>query len=302
MFKFPQRFFKIHSSEQERGVSDTNFNLRRASGDVYRMSPQSGDNMPPVKNWPLYIHRVMMKAFSFFVFGLGSVILVFPIMPVFLLLFRPIENFQNKIRRLVSAFFRLFISMMKFIGIVEFYAPDREYFKDLHSKIVVANHPSFLDIVMIISLIPNADVIVQGYHNKTILRGVVRRLYIMNTLNFEELTSACKESLEKGNCLVIFPEGTRTRRNEKMRLKKGAVRISFLTGAEIVALYIGGTDKYGLGKNDPFFSFNHTEKYIYRITLQKIINPEQYAGMENHRAVRRLNAQILEVFQNPVDP
>jgi 1-acyl-sn-glycerol-3-phosphate acyltransferase len=275
-------------------VNDTNSNLRRASGEVNRM--------PPVKNRLLYIHRVTMKALSFFVFGLGSVFLVFPIMPVSLLIFRPIENCQKKIRRLVSAFFRLFISMMYCMGIVEFSAPQREFFGNLHSKIVVSNHPSLLDIVMLISLIPNADVIVQGYLSKTIVGGIVKRLYILNSLNFEEQTAACKESLAKGNCLVIFPEGTRTRRNEKMRLKKGAVRISFLTGAEIVTAYIGGTDKYGLGKKDPFFSFNHTEKYIYRISLQKIINPEQYAGMEIQRAVRRMNAQILEVFQNPVNP
>jgi 1-acyl-sn-glycerol-3-phosphate acyltransferase len=220
-------------------------------------------------------------------------------MPVSFLLFRSIENSQAKIRRLVSAFFRLFISMMCRTGVVEFEAPEREFFKNQKSKIIVANHPSLLDIVMIISLIPNADVIVQGYLTKTILRGVVKRLYILNSLNFDEMIAACKESLARGNCLVIFPEGTRTRRNEKMRLKKGAARISLLTGAEIVATYIGGTDKYGLGKKDPYWAFNHTEKYIYQITFQKTINPGQYAGMEIQRAVRRLNAQILEVLQNP---
>jgi 1-acyl-sn-glycerol-3-phosphate acyltransferase len=260
------------------------------------------DTMPPVKNWPLYIHRVIMKAWSFFVFGLGSAILAFPIMPVMWLMFHPIENFQKKARRLVSASFRFFIGLMTCMGIVEFEAPDKEFFNSLKSKIIVANHPSLLDIVMIISMVPNADVIVQGYARDTILWGVVKQLYILNTLNFEELTAACKESLEKGNCLVIFPEGTRTRRGEKMRLKKGAARISLLTGVDIVAVNVGGTDKYGLGKKDPFFSFNHTEKYIYRVTLQKVISPEQYAGMEIHRAARRLNAQIMDVLQNPVNP
>jgi 1-acyl-sn-glycerol-3-phosphate acyltransferase len=220
---------------------------------------------------------------------------------VALLLFRPIENYQAKIRRLVSAFFRLFLSMMYFMRIVEFEAPEREFFFFLKSKIIVANHPSLLDIVMIISLIPNADVIVSGYLTKTIIGGVVKRLYILNSLKFDEMIAACKESLAKGNCLVIFPEGTRTRRNQKMRLKKGAARVSLLTGTDIVVAYMGGTDKYGLGKKDPYFAFNHTEKYIYRITLQKIISPGQYEGMETQRAVRRLNAQILELFQNPVN-
>jgi hypothetical protein len=65
-----------------------------------------------------------------------------------------------------------------------------------------------------------------------------------------------------------------------------------------VAVHIGGTDKYGLGKKDPFLSFNHTEKYIYRMTLRKIISPEQYADMKIQIAARRLNAQVLEALQN----
>jgi 1-acyl-sn-glycerol-3-phosphate acyltransferase len=242
-----------------------------------------------------------MKTMSFFVFGLGTVILVFPIMPVLLLFSGSAEKFQKNARRLISAFFRFFIGMMKYMRIVIFEAPDKEFFRNQKSKIIVSNHPSLLDMVMIISLIPNADVIVQGYVRNTILWGVVKRFYIMNTLNFEELTAACKESLEKGNCLVIFPEGTRTRRNEKMRLKKGAVRISLLTDTEIVVVHNGGNDKYGLGKKEPFLSFNHTEKYLYRITLQKVISPEQYKGMEIQIAARRMNAQILELFQTPVN-
>ena len=258
--------------------------------------------MPAVSNRPLYIYRILAKAWSFFVFGLAAVVLFFPVMPVMLIIFHPAEKFQKYTRRLTSFWFRLFVSMMRKLAIVELEAPDRDVFGKLESKIVVANHPSLLDIVMLISLIPNADVIVQGYVRKTVLGGVVSRLYILNTLNFDELIAACKASLLKGNCMVIFPEGTRTPRNGEMRLKKGAARLSLLTGAEITAVHIGGTDKYGLGKKDPFLSFNHTEKYIYRVRIQKNINPEKYSGLEMQRAVRRLNAEILDIFQNPVNP
>ncbi|MDR0289522.1 MAG: 1-acyl-sn-glycerol-3-phosphate acyltransferase [Treponema sp.] len=239
-----------------------------------------------------------MKVMSFVVFGVGTSILGFPVLPVLMLVCHPVEKFQKNARRLVSASFRFFIGVMRCMGIVEFETQDREFFNNLKSKIIVANHPSLLDMVMILSVVPNADVIVKAYARNTVMWGVIKRLYILNSLNFEELTAACKNSLEKGNCLVIFPEGTRTRRGEKMHLKKGAARISILTGTEVVVAHIGGTDKYGLGKKDPFFSFNHTEKYIYRLSLQKIINPEQYNGLEIQIAAKRMNTQILEVFQN----
>jgi 1-acyl-sn-glycerol-3-phosphate acyltransferase len=259
--------------------------------------------MPPVNNWPLYIYRIFIKGLSFFVFGLATLFLVFPLMPLLMLFLHPREKFQSRTRRMISRWFRIFIAIMRLMRVVELETGDRELFRTMRSKIVVANHPSLLDVVMLISLIPNADVIVRGnLVENIILSKVVSRLYILSSLDFYEMAASVKKSLALGNCIVIFPQGTRTPRSGEIRLKKGAARLSLLTGSDIVVAHIGGTDKYGLGKNDPLFSFNHIEKYIYRVRFQKQISPEKYAGLEIQRAVRRLNAEILAIFQNPVNP
>jgi 1-acyl-sn-glycerol-3-phosphate acyltransferase len=257
-------------------------------------------SMPPVDKRLRYMRRVFMKWMSFLVFGAGTLILVFPVIPVMLLLFHPKDRFQRQARRLVSASFRFFVRLMGAMGIVELETPDAALFKNLRSKIVAANHPSLLDVVMLISLIPNADVIVRGsLVENVIVSGVVRRLYILNSLDFDSIVRASRESLARGNCIVIFPEGTRTPRSGEMRLKKGAARISLLSGAEILAVRIGGTDKYGLGKHDPFTAFNHREKYIYRITIAGSLRPQTYASLDMPKAVRRLNSDILELLQRP---
>ena len=258
------------------------------------------NEMPPIKNHPLYAYRVFMKWMSYFVFGFGTLILVFLFFPVMTICIHPVERFQKIARRLISASFRGFIRFMTIIGVVVFDADDINVFRNLKSSIVVANHPSHLDMVMMVSLIPNADMIVRGnLIDNFIVRGVVRRLYILSSLDFDDIVSACRKSLEKGNCLVIFPEGTRTPRTGKMRLKKGAVRLSLLTGVNIVPVHIGGTDKYGLGKKDPFTAFNHTEKYIYRIRIQPELSPEKYLGLEMPRAVRRFNTEVFNILSNP---
>jgi 1-acyl-sn-glycerol-3-phosphate acyltransferase len=177
---------------------------------------------------------------------------------------------------------------------------NREAFRHLSSKIVVANHPSLLDVVMMISLIPNADVIVRGNLTRNIIiRWVVKRLYILSSLDFADLVEACIHSMNEGNCLVIFPQGTRTPRSGEIQLKKGAARISLLSGRHIVPVYIGGNDKFGLGKYDNWYDFNHTESYLYRIRMQDEIDPAKYADQEMPRAVRRLNNEIREIFINP---
>jgi 1-acyl-sn-glycerol-3-phosphate acyltransferase len=149
---------------------------------------------------------------------------------------------------------------------------------------------------MIFSLIPNADCIVQGYVSRTIMRTIVRQMYILNNRSFQDLINDCVASLDQGNCLIIFPEGTRTPRAGNPVLKKGAARIALLTGCDIIPLRIGGTDKYGLGKKDPWTGFNHTERYVYRMRMGAPLSPKKYAEFPLPQALRLLNGEIRSVL------
>jgi 1-acyl-sn-glycerol-3-phosphate acyltransferase len=249
--------------------------------------------LPPISNKPLYACRIFAKWFSFFYFGLSTLILVIIIFPVMYLVFHPRERFKKYGRRFVSISFRFFVSLMHFIGIVDLGTDNRENYRRLSSKIVVANHPSLLDVVMLISLIPNADCIVNTYLNRNfIVKGVVRQLYILNSLDPDNVLQACDESLKKGNCLIIFPEGTRTPRYGKTILRKGAARIALFSGCNIVPVYIGGTDKYGLGKKDPWTGFNPRERYIYDICMGAEIDPEKHRDLPAPKAVRAITREI----------
>jgi 1-acyl-sn-glycerol-3-phosphate acyltransferase len=253
--------------------------------------------MPPVSNRIVYAYRIFAKVLSFFVFGLSSVILASIFFPILKLLCHPKDKFQKQARRLVSFLFRsFFVNFMSILGIVECHPDDREKFRHLELKIVVANHPSLLDVVMLISLIPNADCIVQGYLNHNILRGVVRQIYILNSLKTDELMQECVKSLNKGNCLVIFPEGTRTRRTGEVKLQRGAAHLALISGAPLVPVHIGGTDKYGLGKHEPMLAFNHTEKYIYDLKMFAEILPQNYTDISRSIAARQLTAEIKQVL------
>jgi 1-acyl-sn-glycerol-3-phosphate acyltransferase len=254
-------------------------------------------DMPTVKNWPLYIYRVLGKWFSFFFFGLSTLVLVLAVFPVMRLVIHPAQRFKKHGRRLVSYAMRFFVSLMHFIRIVDLEVDNREKYRHLSSKIIVANHPSLLDIVMLFSLIPNVDCIVSAYlDSNVIVKGVIRQLYILNSLNIEVIFQACTESLKQGNCLVIFPEGTRTPRSGKITVNRGAARISLVTGCNIIPVHIGGTDKFGLGKRDPWCGFNTRERYVYRIDMGPEINPEKSMSLSAPKAVRALTREIEAVL------
>ena len=255
--------------------------------------------MPSILNRPLYIYRVLGKWISFFAFGLATLTLVFIVFPVMRLAIHPTERFKKLGRRFVSSSMRGFVSFMHLLKVVDIEPGNREDYRNLASKIVVANHPSLLDIIMLLSLIPNVDCIVNtSLNSNVIVKGVVRQLYILNSLDIENIFRACSESLMQGNCLVIFPEGTRTPRSGKVTIKRGAARVALVSGCNIVPLHIGGTDKYGLGKKDPWTGFNPRERYVYRISMGPEINPEKYSKFPAPKAVRALNREI-EAFLFP---
>jgi len=240
----------------------------------------------------LYAYRVFAKWLSFFIFGLCSLIIALVVFPPMRLVLQPKARFQKYGRRFISAALRFFVLIMHGLKIVNLEPDNREKYRHLASKIVVANHPSLLDVVMLLSLIPNADCIVNTYLSHNILAGVVRQLYILNSRDVDDIFQDCTESLQQGNCLIIFPEGTRTPRVGKVILKKGAARIALATGCNIVPVHIGGTDKYGLGKKDPWIGFNPRERYVYRLSMGTEINPEQFRHLPSPAAAKSLTKVI----------
>jgi 1-acyl-sn-glycerol-3-phosphate acyltransferase len=250
--------------------------------------------LPPVSNKALYAYRVLMKWFAFFFFGFCTVILITLMFPLMRLALHPKERFKKYGRRFVSSSMRFYTGFLCVIGIVKVEAADREKFKTLKSKIIAANHPSLLDIVILFSLIPNADCIVNAYLARNLVGGVIRQLYIFNSLGFEELLKTCAESLNQGNCLIIFPEVTRTPSQGKIIIKKGAARIALYSGCNILPVHIGGNDKYGLGKRDPWAAFNPVDRYIYQIRMEEEITPENFKALSNPIAVKNMTGAAFD--------
>ena len=249
--------------------------------------------MPPVLNKPLYAYRVLAKWISFFMFGLATLVLVIIVFPPMRLLLHPQERFKKYGRRFVSFSMKCFVSFMHLLRALDIEPDNRENYRHLSSRIVVANHPSLLDVIILLSLIPNADCIVNTRLNRNVIvKGVVRQIYILNSLGFDDLIQACNESLRQGNCLIIFPEGTRTPRSGKIILRRGAARIAMASGCNVVPVCIGGTDKYGLGKKDPWTGFNSRERYVYSISMRPEIDPEKYRNLPMPRAVRALTREM----------
>ena len=241
--------------------------------------------------------RTVTKSLVYFFFALGSLVLVTAVFPPIMLFVHPEKRSSRAMRFATHLTFRLMNRVMWLFGLtrVDISREDRRKLWRLRSSIVVANHPSLIDITILMGLIPHPDCIVNArLFERPIVRHVVRRLFIPNSLDFNELLAGSERSLRDGNCLVIFPEGSRTKPGVSPVLKRGSARISLATGFPIVPVRIEANDMRGLRKGDPLWRINAKGRYRFKLSVLDPLYPANYADCELPVAARKMVSDIQE--------
>lgn len=258
-------------------------------------------DMPKIENYLFNFCGCFMKIFAMTVFGVGAVILAVFVFPFIRLFTLHRKDFGVVARAYVSHTFRVFLGFLNILHVSIRKVENEDDYRNIHSKIIIANHPSLLDFVYIMSLVPNSTCIVRGGLTKTPLRGVIKQAYITNTTTFEDMCLECKKLTDMGCNVIIFPEGTRTPRHGKNNYKKGAARIALYCGCDVQPIFIGGSDKYGLGKHDPLWSYNHVEPYLYDFKKLPVIYIDEYKDLSEPIAAKRLTDKMEEVLKSAGD-
>ncbi|MDK2124928.1 lysophospholipid acyltransferase family protein [Parachitinimonas caeni] len=170
--------------------------------------------------------RVIATAIAFSTFGLGGLVLRLAYFPLLQLLVRQREAQTRKARLAVHYTFKLFIELMRVLGILRYEIRGIEKLQR-PGLLILANHPTLIDVVFLISLVPDADCVVKAsLARNPFTRGPVRATnYICNDSG-AGLIEDCIASIQTGHNLIIFPEGTRTPVNGPMKLQRGAANIA----------------------------------------------------------------------------
>ena len=119
--------------------------------------------------------------------------------------------------------------------------------------IVVANHPSMLDAVMLVARLPRSACIMKASLLRNPLLGPGARLarYIHNDSTYGMVQCAVQD-LQAGGQLVIFPEGTRTTLSPHNAFQASFALIAKRAQAPVQAVFIDTVSPY-LGKGWPLW-------------------------------------------------
>ena len=246
-----------------------------------------------------YIRRVLAKLFCFAFFGICSLILAILLFPIIHIITGFNERrFKIFVRKFNHQYFKIFVKIAELLGAIQLTVENRDSLKNLRSKVVIANHPSLFDVVILFSLIPNANCIVKGelIQNKFISL-IIKNLYIPNNIPYEDQLEMAKSSMDEGNNLIIFPEGTRSKPGEPWEFKKGAARFALYAQNDVVPIFFGGNEKIGLRKHDKLLQFHPTERYIYNLKILAPIPVKEYESMPLTKSATKLTHKMKEILE-----
>jgi 1-acyl-sn-glycerol-3-phosphate acyltransferase len=174
----------------------------------------------------------------------------------------------------------------------------REKIRPEAAYVMVANHLSLLDILVMfrlfshfkwVSKIENFRVPFIGW-NMTLNRYI--KLKPGDKASVIKMMDACEETLDQGNSIMMFPEGTRSPTGRMRDFKPGAFEIALKTGSPILPIAVTGT-----ANALPKRGFVLQGRHPIRI---KILD-ELPARSFQHQSVEQLSAQVRELIAKQVE-
>ena len=182
--------------------------------------------------------RWIATAISFFLFGIGGILISVFLMPVLYVFSGSRAIRERRGKKIIHYSFGLFIWIMRSLGVLTYQVSGLEKLQG--AKLIVANHPSLIDTIFLIALVPNANCVVK---RKLLLNpfmwGPIKTAgYIINNGEAEDVISAAADGFNNGYVLIIFPEGTRTVPLQPLKMKRGAANIAIRTEVDITPVLI----------------------------------------------------------------
>ncbi len=225
--------------------------------------------------------RLLATWTCFACFGLGGVFLTLFVFPLVRLLYPQHSVIIS--RRIVSRGFCLFIGLLAKLGLVEFDIDGANILDRDHGCLVVANHPTLIDFVVIASLIDNCDCVVKpSMWSNPFTRGAVKAVKYIPGREAEEVIEQCHRSLSEGSVLLIFPEGTRTTEGMPFRLQRAAANIALRAGIPMRMVHID-CQPCTLSKEEKWYTVP-SRRPTYKLRVGELINTVPFAENANSMA------------------
>jgi 1-acyl-sn-glycerol-3-phosphate acyltransferase len=182
-------------------------------------------------------------------------------------------------RAAIAAGYRLFWRVARTSGLLQMDAQVLDALADERPLIIVANHPSMLDALMLVARLPRSFCLMKSSLIRNPLLGPGARLArYVRADSARAIVRRTVAELREGGQLVMFPEGTRTTRPPVNPFLPGITLIAKLADVPIQTVFID-TDSPYLGKGWPLWRLPPLP-IVFTVRLGK-----RFAPQDDHTAL-----------------
>ncbi|MBN6493077.1 lysophospholipid acyltransferase family protein [Acinetobacter pittii] len=258
-------------------------------------------NLKNLKQKSNYCWRVAATGFSFASFGLGGMAIASVIAPVLNATTSDPQKRQQRAQNVIKHSFKGFTDMMVKLGIMTYSVEGLEKLQNSRQELVIANHPTLIDVVVLIGMMQQANCVVkQSLWSNPFTKGPVQSAgYILNA-GSQQFVEDCVKRLKENNAasLLIFPEGTRTEKGMALNeFQRGAANIAIRANVPIRPVIITCTPST-LTKNEKWY---HVPSQPFHIEV-KVLDAVQVSDLLDDltvgpKQVRQLSRSFYKIFE-----
>jgi len=123
--------------------------------------------------------------------------------------------------------------------VLDYEISGREHIDAHEPCLILANHPSLIDVIFLLALFPDANCVVKAAMARNpLFYALIRSAgYISNE---DPVAMICRavDCLQAGENLIMFPEGTRTVSDSEPRFSNGAAAVAVRAGCACLPIFI----------------------------------------------------------------
>ncbi|WP_426993261.1 lysophospholipid acyltransferase family protein [Methylomonas sp. CM2] len=242
-----------------------------------------------------YAWRLFATAVSFAVFGVGGMLLWWLVLPVLALRPGLPAAKQRRAQYAVHLSFYTFIGLMHRLGVMTYRIDGLEKL-NRPGQLIVANHPTLVDVVFLLSRIQHASCIVKAslWRNPAMRGPILHAGYISNA-DSQAMLDACAERLREGGCLIVFPEGTRSVPGRAYRFQRGAAALALQADCLVTPVVLRCRPST-LTKAEPWYRIP-ARRFALTMQVGDAIDIDAFRAIEPRSiAVRRLTETLQDYF------
>ena len=239
--------------------------------------------------------RCFATGFCFFIFGLTSLVLGLIVFPILSVLPGGRLTHGRRVRETLQRGMRIFVGLMRAVGVLTYEIHGRERLGRA-GQIVIANHPSLIDVVFLLGFTPGATCVVKhALWRNPFTRYVVAAASYVSNRSTASMIEATADALARGHSVIIFPEGTRTVPGQSLQFHRGAANIAMRAAKVVTPVFIR-FEPPTLCRNEPWYRIPARRVHV-SLCVGPDLDPEPFrlAGPRPH-AARAFNDHLLSLF------